>query len=348
MSAMRTRPEAVVDVVQAIAVTPPAQAARTGRAWWPWAKRIASWFFILLVGGLLVSQARSIEWSEVLTALENYPVSATWGALLLVAASFTLYSCFDLLGRRYTGHGLGTRTVMTTTFVSYVFNLNLGSLVGGVAMRYRLYSRLGLRIGVITRVMTISMLANWMGYIFLAGLVFSIKPPALPQSWGVDALQLRLGGLALLGIAAAYLGACAFLGRRRFNVRGHSIELPTAGLASLQLLMGAGNWLIMSGIVFILLQHRIEFPMVVGVLLLAAIAGVITHIPAGLGVLEAVFVAMLSYQMPQPDLLAALVAYRVIYYIAPLAIAAVMYLGMEAKAKKVQRTKKRQMQKDCK
>ena len=32
---------------------------------------------------------------------------------------------------------------MTVTFVSYVFNLNLGSLVGGVAFRYRLYSRLG-------------------------------------------------------------------------------------------------------------------------------------------------------------------------------------------------------------
>jgi hypothetical protein len=43
--------------------------------------------------------------------------------------------------------------------------------------------------------------------------------------------------------------------------------------------MGAGNWLIMSGILFILLQHRIEFSAVVSVLLLAAVAGVITHIP---------------------------------------------------------------------
>ncbi len=329
-----------MDLVQAIPVSPPTEAAVTRRAWWPWAKRVASWVFILLVVGLLASLAWRIEWPAVLTALENYPVRATWGALLLVAASFTLYSCFDLLGRRYTGHRLGTPAVMTTTFVSYVFNLNLGSLVGGVAMRYRLYSRLGLKIGVITRVMTISMLTNWMGYIFLAGLVFSIKPPTLPQSWGVQILELRLGGLALLGVAAAYLGACAFFGRRRIDVRGHTIELPSAGLASLQLLMGAGNWLIMSGIVFILLQHRVEFTMVVGVLLLAAIAGVITHIPAGLGVLEAVFVAILSHQMPRPDLLAALVAYRVIYYVAPLAIAALMYLAMEVRAKKAQRAQR--------
>ncbi len=97
--------------------------------------------------------------------------------------------------------------------------------------------------------------------------------------------------------------------------------------------MGATNWLIMSGIVFILLQHRIEFSMVVGVLLLAAVAGVITHIPAGLGVLEAVFVALLSYQMPQAELLAALVAYRVIYYIVPLAVAALAYLVIEVRGR---------------
>jgi uncharacterized membrane protein YbhN (UPF0104 family) len=89
----------------------------------------------------------------------------------------------------------------------------------------------------------------------------------------------------------------------------------------------------MSGIVFVLLQQRIAFPTVVSVLLLAGIAGVITHIPAGLGVLEAVFVALLSHQMPQSALLAGLVAYRVVYYLAPLGLAAVVYLVMEARAR---------------
>jgi uncharacterized membrane protein YbhN (UPF0104 family) len=101
--------------------------------------------------------------------------------------------------------------------------------------------------------------------------------------------------------------------------------------------MGAGNWLIMSGILFILLQHRIEFSAVVAVLLLAAVAGVITHIPAGLGVLEAVFVALLSHLMPQAELLAALVAYRVIYYLAPLGIASAAYLLMETRARQLAR-----------
>lgn len=92
--------------------------------------------------------------------------------MLLEIASFTLYSCFDLLSRRYTGHQLPTPTVMAVTFISYVFNLNLGLLVGDVAFRYRLYSGLGLSTGLITRIMSLSMLTNWMGYFLLGGLVF--------------------------------------------------------------------------------------------------------------------------------------------------------------------------------
>jgi glycosyltransferase 2 family protein len=305
------------------------------RPWWLWLRRGVTTVFFGLVAWLLISQARHIDWQEVLTSLQAYPLKAAGLAVLLAAASFTLYSCFDLLGRRYTGHTLGTLTVMTVTFVSYVFNLNLGSLVGGVAFRYRLYSRLGLRTGLITRVMTLSMLTNWMGYLLLGGLVFSLMPPALPDSWPLRTPHLRLIGFVLVAIAAGYLALCAFSRQRELTVRGHEIVLPSVRMAALQLLMGASNWLIMSGLIFTLFQQRIEFPAVVSVLLLAAVAGVITHVPAGLGVLEAVFVALLSHKMPQAAILAALVAYRVVYYLAPLAIATVVYLVMEARAKKL-------------
>ena len=89
----------------------------------------------------------------------------------------------------------------------------------------------------------------------------------------------------------------------------------------------------MSGILYILLQHRIEFPLVASVLLLAAVAGVITHIPGNLGVLEAVFVALLAHRMPQHEVLAAIVAYRVVYYLVPLGVGTAVYLVMEARAR---------------
>ncbi len=309
----------------------------TQRPWWPWLKHGVTAVFFVLVVTLLVKQAHTIEWSAVLTSLAHYPVTAAWGAVALAAASFALYSCFDLLGRRYIGHKLSTPTVMMVTFVSYAFNLNLGSMVGGVAFRYRLYSRLGLGNGVIARIMSLSMLSNWMGYVLLAGLVFTVKPPTLPAGWPITAFGLRLAGIALLAVAVGYLAFCAMPHRRPLHIRGHTIDRPSMRMAGLQLLMGAGNWLTMSGIIFILLQHRIEFSAVVSVLLLAAVAGVITHIPGNLGVLEGVFVALLSHLMPANDLLAGLVAYRVIYYLIPLGIATLVYLVLETRFKKVRR-----------
>jgi len=313
------------------------KAGITGKAWWPWLKRAATLLFFSAIAWLLVEQGRAIEWHEVFAALRAYPLPSLLSAAALAVLSFALYSCFDLLGRHYTGHGLRIPTVMLVTFTSYALNLNLGSLVGGVAMRYRLYSRLGLQVGVITRVMTLSMLTNWMGYLLLAGVLFGFFTPALPPDWKIGSGGLQLLGFVLLGTAAAYLGLCAFSRRRSYLVRGHELELPSLRLALLQITMGAANWLIMGGVVFLLLQQKIAYPTVVSVLLVAAVAGVITHVPAGLGVLEAVFVALLSHQVPSHQLLAALLAYRVLYYLAPLAVAGPVFLVMEMRAKKLAR-----------
>jgi uncharacterized membrane protein YbhN (UPF0104 family) len=310
------------------------QAGITGKVWWPWFKRAATLLFFALVAALLVRQGRAIDWREVFAALRAYPPALLLGAVALAALSLGLYSCFDLLGRRYTGHTLRTPTVMLVTFISYVFNLNLGSLVGGVAFRYRLYSRLKLDTGTITRIVTLSMLTNWTGYLFLGGLVFAFSTPALPPGWKMGSAGLQILGGGMLATAVAYLLLCALSRQRSITLRGHRLALPSGRLALLQVAMGAANWLLMSSLVFLLLQQKIAFPAVAGVLLVAAVAGVITHVPAGLGVLEAVFVALLSHAMPTHQLLAALVAYRVIYYLAPLALATVIYLAMEMRAKK--------------
>jgi uncharacterized membrane protein YbhN (UPF0104 family) len=307
----------------------------TARVWWPWLKRAAIATFFLLVASLLVIQGRAIEWGEVFAALARYPLPALLGAVVPALLSLTLYSTFDLLGRHYTGHTLRATTVMRVTFISYMFTLNLGSLVGGVALRFRLYSRLGLSAGTITRVMSLSMLSNWIGYLLLAGIIFGFYPPMLPPGWKIGRGGLQVVGFVLLAIALSYLLLCAVSRERSFTLRGHELSLPSLPLAALQLSMGAANWLLMSGVVFMLLQQKIGFPTVVGVLLVASVAGVIARVPAGLGVLEAVFVVVLSHQLPKHEVLAALLAYRGIYYLAPLTLAVTLYLVAEIRAKKI-------------
>ena len=315
-----------------------APAATTGgwrsQPWWPWLKRGLTLAFFAVVAWFMVRYARNVDWGEVWSAMLATPRGTLLGAAALAAASYALYSCFDLLGRHYTGHGLPVPKVMQVNFISYAFNLNMGSLVGGVAFRYRLYSRLGLDNPTITRVVTLSMLTNWLGYLLLAGAVFAIAPLALPPDWKMSSHGLQLLGIGLLGLGALYLGLCATATQRSFTVRGHELMLPPPRMAALQVAMSCANWLIMGGIIYTLLQGQIAYPAVLSVLLVAAVAGVITHVPAGLGVLEAVFVALLSHQVPEGPLLGALLTYRALYYIGPLLVAAIMYLVVELRARR--------------
>jgi hypothetical protein len=63
----------------------------------------------------------------------------------------------------------------------------------------------------------------------------------------------------------------------------------------------------------------------------------VAHVPAGLGVFEFVFVALLSHVMSESRLIGALLGYRAVYYILPLIIASLLYLWMEVHAKSKRR-----------
>ena len=306
----------------------------TQKPWWPALKRVLTVAFFAAVAWLLLHYARRVDWQEVWDHLREMPRGVLFTAGALCAASHLLYSCFDLLGRHYTRHGLPVPRVMQVNFTSYAFNLNFGSLVGGIAFRYRLYSRLGVAWGDITRVLTLSMITNWLGYLLLAGSVFVVAPLTLPPDWKMDSEGLRLLGLALLAVSLAYLLMCGWSRRRSWHVRGHQLILPRPRMALLQLAMSCANWMIMGAAIFVLLQGRIAYNDVLSVLLIGAVAGVVTHVPAGLGVLEAVFVGLLSHQVPAGQLLGALLAYRALYYIAPLALAAALYLSLELRTRK--------------
>lgn len=297
-----------------------------------WGLRALTLAFFAAVAWFGVRYAMTVDWTEVGRSMAATPRLVLLQATALAAASHALYSCFDLLGRHHTRHGLPVRQVMAVNFISYAFNLNMGSLVGGVAFRFRMYSRLGLPASTITQVMTLSMLTNWLGYFILGGAVFLAAPLPLPAGWSLGSAGLRALGAGMLVVAAAWLWLCLRARRRTFVVRGHTLLVPPGRLAAVQVVMSCANWSIMAALVSVLLQGRLPFATVLAVLLVAAVAGVITHVPAGLGVLEAVFVALLSHRIPTPQLLGALLVYRALYYLLPWGLASGLYLWMESRA----------------
>ncbi|MDB5999958.1 MAG: lysylphosphatidylglycerol synthetase family protein, partial [Rhizobacter sp.] len=256
------------------------------------------------------------------------------GVLGLATASHALYGCFDLIGRAHTHHALPRWRTWAIAVTSYAFNLNLGSLVGGVALRARLYARAGLDEATIAQVVGISLATNWLGYGLLAGglsATGAIEPPSQAHI-GRGAFH-ALGGLMVL-LALAYVVACAMSRGREWSLRGRRLHLPSARLALVQLTVSTANWALMGGAMYLLLGGQVSYGTTLGVLMAASIVGVLTPIPAGLGVLEAVYLALLSGTVRQGALMGAVLAYRALYYLLPLAGGLALYVVLERYASK--------------
>jgi uncharacterized membrane protein YbhN (UPF0104 family) len=294
---------------------------------------VAPWVLAALVLALVADHARTVDWAAVWQAVKSLSPARLAGAAALALASYALYASFDLIGRRLTGHPLSAAKTLAVAAISYAFNLNFGAWIGGIGLRLRLYSRWGLAVPTVLEVLAHSMVTNWLGYLWVAGAVLCWAPPQLPDNWQLPDVGLQTIGLVMLAAALAYLALCRCSRRRQLTWRTHSLALPSGRIAALQAVIGGANWLLIGAVAWGLLGGRIDYPSVLGTMLLAAVAGVVTHVPANLGVLEAVVVATLGARLPTQDLLAAMLAYRAAYYLLPLALALPAYWLSEAAAR---------------
>ena len=309
-----------------------ARSARGPR--WRWFTRGLLALFLVVVAFLLYRQAQAVDWETVASTIAAYDRHALLLALGLAAASYLVYCGYDVLARRYAGHALATRRVIGIAFVSYAFNLNFGTLIGGAGFRLRLYARSGLPAATIARILGFSITTNWLGYVALAGGVLAARVVPIPSTWKLGAEGLQVLGFVLLVAAAGYLAVCAVFRERAWTVRGHEIRLPSARLALAQLALSVANWLTIAALLFVLLGEQAAYPLVLGVFLVSSIAGVLAHIPAGVGVIELVFLTLLGGTLPQHAIIAGLVVYRAVYYLAPLLAAVIVYAGLEANSRR--------------
>jgi len=305
--------------------------------WMRWGKRALTLLLLLAISTLLYTSLRNLDWEEVRQALNAYSPQILLLGTLITLASYLLSGGYDLLGRKYSRHHLPTRQIILVAMAGYAFTLNFTTWIGGVAMRYRLYTRLGLSASTVTRILSLSLLTNWTSCMALAGVIFSLRLVELPDNWTLGMNSLQLLGFALLGQVSAYVGICAFSRQRVWRFRERYVTLPSLRIVLLQLCLGASNWSLMAALIYWLLPEGATYASVLGVLLISCTAAVLAHVPAGLGVLEAVFLALLQHQHSQASLIAALITYRVLYYLLPLVVISVTYAVLEKRAKNLRK-----------
>lgn len=295
---------------------------------WKWLRRLLTLLFFAAVAWLLYRRGREMDWNEVWMSVQAFDPLTLLTGLAFTLLAYLAFGSYDLLARRHLRHQVPAPRVLAIAMVAYALNVNLGALVGGWASRFRLYSRVGLSASTTTQIIGLGILSNWSGYMLVGGLVFAFAPPQLPQAWFLSA-WMPLIGMAMLSVLAVYLLWCAFQPGRRWKIRRFKLRTPTLAFASLQLAAAVLHWLATCMVIGVFLPGDLAFSTVLGVLLMSSMAGAALHIPAGLGVIEAVFVGVLGDRFPPTQILGALIAYRACFYLAPLLLALVAFPVLE-------------------
>jgi len=279
---------------------------------------------------ILRREFQTYHLTDVLAHLRAIPLPHLLTALGLTVLGYFVLTGYDTLALRAIANPLPYRRVALSSFVAYVFSHNIGlSFFGGGAVRYRMLSAWGVKAEDIASVIAFTLLTFWMGFFLLGGILHTFTPLPISVSELPISTSRPIGAL-LLAAVTAYI---VFSASRRapFLVRGFRIGVPRPRITAIQFALSSVDWLIASSVLYSVLPNApgLTFPVFVGAYLLAQIAGVISHVPAGLGVFESAMVLLLKPWLGGDALLASIVAYRLCYYLLPLGIAVALFTSYE-------------------
>jgi uncharacterized membrane protein YbhN (UPF0104 family) len=209
--------------------------------------------------------------------------------------------------------------------------ISVGHMVGfgtvsSATIRYRMYLRSGLLEGDILRIVVFSGMTVTLGLVALAGATSLLQPAAVADFARMPtSVLISLGVTALLAIAVYVTWAART--RRELRLFRFRIPIPSLATAIAQVLIGALNYVFVSATLYVLLGESSGMSLLTFAAYYAIghILAILTHVPAGLGVMELVVLSV----APGPASVGALIAFRVIYYLAPFVVGALLYGGFE-------------------
>ena len=309
---------------------PAAHSSDARSAWRAWLAPLLSVVAFALVAAVLHRVLEAHPLHEIVDDLRAIPADALALAALLTIASYALLTGYDMLALRYLDRRLPPRRVALTSFIAYAFghNLSLASFTGA-AIRFRIYSTQGLTAVEVATIASFCGLTSALGLSTLAGSAILGAAP------GTTALHLghpwsQLFGVLLLGWVAAYL-AWAGSARRALRIGSWQLRAPGAPLAFAQLALAIAELAVAAAVLWTLLPAlaRPDFLVFAGVFAMAVVGGLVSQVPGGLGVFETLLLLALP-GIPTTQLLGALLAWRGLYYLAPLVIAALLLAADES------------------
>jgi glycosyltransferase 2 family protein len=275
---------------------------------------------------VLYHMLQGIDVNEVVEAIKSTePKSIALAALFVAAGYFTL-TFYDLFAMRAIGRNdIPYRVNALAAFTSYSIGHNVGaSVFTGGAVRYRIYSGWGLNAIDVAKICFIAGLTFWLGNAAVLGLGIAYHPEAASA---VDQLPSWLNRLVAIAIIVGLVAYVIWVWIKPRNVgRGPwTVMLPGGPLTLLQIVIGIVDLGFCALAMYVLVpdEPNLGFVVVAVIFVSATLLGFASHSPGGLGVFDAAMLVGL-WQMDREDLLAGMLLFRLLYYIAPFVISVIL------------------------
>jgi uncharacterized membrane protein YbhN (UPF0104 family) len=293
--------------------------------------RISPLLVVLVFGGavwLLYQQVRHYSWAEIQEAILKVPRGQILLSCLLTVVNYVILMGYDVLAVKSVAHPLPLRRIALASFTGFATSYSFGALLGGGSVRFRLYSAWGLSPSEIVQLVVILGVTFWFGVFALAGVIFIAHPFVISPDWHLPFTTTFPLGFPLIAMAVGYL-AVTVIWKKPFHVRGKDVKLPGFGMSSAQLAVAAGDLIVAAACFYVLFPvGMLSYLDFLGVYLLALVVVVLSHVPGGVAVFDAIILEM-SPADHKKEVLAAIVLFRVIYYLLPLLGAAALLTYFE-------------------
>jgi glycosyltransferase 2 family protein len=292
---------------------------------------LASLAIIALSLYVLVRALADVSVADLRAAVAATSAEQLLAAGGLTALSYLALTGYDALALRQLRLRVPYPTTALGSFASYAISFMLGfPLVTGGAVRFWVYSQAGLTAGRVASLTLIAGITFWLGLGAVIGTGLIVEREAL-----ADLNQLKVGvnaliGTALLGAILAYL-AWVSLKPRRVRFHGFKFDLPGFRVTLAQMMLGIVDVCAGAGVLYVLLPkgHGLDYFTFAASYAFACVLGIASHAPGGIGVLEAAMIKI----VPSPSeaaLLASLLLFRLVYYLAPFILALALLGANEA------------------
>ncbi len=273
----------------------------------------------------------NLRLSEIKGAMDAFPMRSIVLAGMWTVLAYIILTFYDLLATRYVKHPVSYPRVALAACCAYTFAHNLGfATVSGAATRYRLYAQWGLTPLQIAGVVAFCSLTFGLGAMVLGGFVMFTNAADIPMFRELPTWLCYLIGAGLWAGAAAYICISMFW-RRPLRGFGGELMLPDVKMASAQVLLATVDLAATALIFWALLPEApgLTYWHFLGVYLFAYSAGLAAHLPGGIGVFDTAMAVGLSPWLPAPVIFAAIIIFRLWYYLIPMAIAGIAFAAHE-------------------